>query len=98
MICLQGDDLIAYLKNQLENKEKELFVIIPLEVERSQVWQHPETDCSTQVATTDSMKKDDLETTRQHTSSSGSSGAGGSVLPFECKLRTTHSISRFPWR
>lgn len=93
----QGEHLIAYLKSQLENKEKELFVIIPLAIERSQVWQLPEAN-STQVTITDSTNSNDIDITRQHTSSSGSSGAGGSGFSFGCNQRTSQSDAQFSRR
>ncbi|GBP66582.1 Josephin-1 [Eumeta japonica] len=36
----RGSDLIAYLKEQLESKEKELFVVVSKEVEEKQTWMH----------------------------------------------------------
>lgn len=36
----RGCDLIAYLKDQLECKEKELFVVVTKEVEEHQSWMH----------------------------------------------------------
>ncbi|CAH2208834.1 jg4752, partial [Pararge aegeria aegeria] len=33
-----SSDLIAYLKEQLESKEKELFVVVSQEVEEKQLW------------------------------------------------------------
>lgn len=35
---LQSSDLIAYLKEQLDSKEKELFVVVSKEVEEKQLW------------------------------------------------------------
>lgn len=90
----KGEDLIAYLKSQLENKEKELFVIIPLAVERSQVWQLPEAN-SSQVTSTPSTNSNNLEISRQHTSSSGSSGAGGGGFIIGCNPRTSQSDTVF---
>ena len=40
----QGEDLINYLRTQLKCKEKELFVIIPSSIDRSQAWQLPEAE------------------------------------------------------
>lgn len=44
IICLflnlQSSDLIAYLKEQLDSKEKELFVVVSKEVEEKQLWMH----------------------------------------------------------
>lgn len=37
---LQSSDLIAYLKEQLDSKEKELFVVVSKEVEEKQLWMH----------------------------------------------------------
>lgn len=39
-VLLQSSDLIAYLKEQLDSKEKELFVIVSKEVEEKQLWMH----------------------------------------------------------
>lgn len=36
----QSTDLIAYLKEQLDSKEKELFVVVSKEVEEKQLWMH----------------------------------------------------------
>ncbi|XP_013140625.1 PREDICTED: josephin-1 [Papilio polytes] len=36
----RSTDLIAYLKEQLECKEKELFVVVSKEVEEKQLWMH----------------------------------------------------------
>ncbi|XP_026329774.1 josephin-1-like [Hyposmocoma kahamanoa] len=36
----RSSELIAYLKEQLESKEKELFVIVSREVEEKQLWLH----------------------------------------------------------
>lgn len=36
----QSSDLIAYLKEQLDSKEKELFVVVSKEVEEKQLWMH----------------------------------------------------------
>ncbi|CAG9783414.1 unnamed protein product [Diatraea saccharalis] len=36
----RSSDLIAYLKEQLESKEKELFVVVSKEVEEKQLWMH----------------------------------------------------------
>jgi len=74
----------------LENKEKELFVIIPLATERSQVWQLPEAN-SSQVTNPHSSNGNDIEITRRHTSSSGSNGAGGSGFMFGSNQRTSQS-------
>lgn len=96
----KGEDVIMYLRNQLENKEKELFVIIPLEAGRSQVWQLPEIECSPelQVASSNPSSSDDLQNSRQHTASSGSSGAGGSGLLFRGQLKTSNILSHSPCR
>ncbi|KAJ1530687.1 hypothetical protein ONE63_005553 [Megalurothrips usitatus] len=97
----KGEDLIAYLKNQLENKEKELFVIIPLEVGKSQVWQLPDSGCineSAKITTGKPSDSDEVERLRQLTSSSGSSGAGGSGHFFGGELCMPRSISNFSWR
>lgn len=37
---LQGSDLILYLKEQLQCKDKELFIVVSKEVEETQSWQH----------------------------------------------------------
>lgn len=37
---LQSSDLITYLKEQLDSKEKELFVVVSKEVEEKQLWMH----------------------------------------------------------
>ncbi|XP_026291955.1 josephin-2 [Frankliniella occidentalis] len=99
----KGEELLAYLKSQLENKEKELFVIIPLEVERSQLWQVPDSEISNgKVQGTEIHSRgvhDDIESSRQHTSSSNSSGAGGSGLClFGRNLVAPHSVSSSPCR
>lgn len=39
-LILQSSDLIAYLKEQLDSKEKELFVVVSKEVEEKQLWMH----------------------------------------------------------
>lgn len=39
-MLFQCSDLIAYLKEQLDSKEKELFVIVNKEVEEKQLWMH----------------------------------------------------------
>ncbi|CAH0406691.1 unnamed protein product [Chilo suppressalis] len=36
----RSSDLIAYLKEQLDSKEKELFVVVSKEVEEKQLWMH----------------------------------------------------------
>lgn len=36
----QSSDLIVYLKEQLDSKEKELFVVVSKEVEEKQLWMH----------------------------------------------------------
>ncbi|CAH3885221.1 unnamed protein product [Pieris brassicae] len=36
----RGSDLISYLKEQLDCKEKELFVVVSKEVEEKQLWMH----------------------------------------------------------
>ncbi|XP_022125292.2 josephin-1 [Pieris rapae] len=36
----RGSDLISYLKEQLDCKEKELFVVVSQEVEEKQLWMH----------------------------------------------------------
>lgn len=36
----RSSDLIAYLKEQLDSKEKELFVVVSREVEEKQLWMH----------------------------------------------------------
>lgn len=36
----RGSDLIAYLKEQLDCKDKELFIVVSKEVEETQAWQH----------------------------------------------------------
>lgn len=36
----QSSDLIVYLKEQLDSKEKELFVVVSKEVEEKQLWIH----------------------------------------------------------
>ncbi|XP_053625504.1 josephin-2 [Plodia interpunctella] len=36
----RSSDLIAYLKEQLESKEKELFVVVSKEVDEKQLWMH----------------------------------------------------------
>lgn len=40
MFNFQSSDLIAYLKEQLDSKEKELFVVVSKEVEEKQLWMH----------------------------------------------------------
>lgn len=35
---MQESDLIEYLKEELENKEKELFLVVTGDVERNQNW------------------------------------------------------------
>ena len=37
---LQGSDVTTYLYEQLECKEKELFVVVRNEVDQNQSWQH----------------------------------------------------------
>ncbi|CAG9095678.1 hypothetical protein JYU34_007089 [Plutella xylostella] len=37
----RSNDLIAYLKEQLDSKEKELFIIVSKEVEEKQLWMNP---------------------------------------------------------
>lgn len=39
-VIFQSTDLIAYLKEQLDSKEKELFVVVSREVEEKQLWMH----------------------------------------------------------
>ncbi|KAJ0180275.1 hypothetical protein K1T71_003679 [Dendrolimus kikuchii] len=36
----RSSDLIAYLKEQLDSKEKELFVVVSKEIEEKQLWMH----------------------------------------------------------
>ncbi|XP_026749456.1 josephin-2 [Galleria mellonella] len=36
----RSSDLIAYLKEQLDSKEKELFIVVSKEVEEKQLWMH----------------------------------------------------------
>nr|CAD7265215.1 unnamed protein product [Timema shepardi]CAD7578540.1 unnamed protein product [Timema californicum] len=53
------DDVVAYLYGQLQSKEKELFVVVHSDVERSQGWQLDDI-CSNHVIALDNRSPKDL--------------------------------------
>nr|CAD7601135.1 unnamed protein product [Timema genevievae] len=52
------DDVVTYLSGQLQSKEKELFVVVPSDVERSQGWQLDDI-CSNHVTALDNPSPKD---------------------------------------